>query len=160
LPALLVALDGRVQTASIRGERWIDARDLYTGYLETALEADEVITRVELPSARSGTGAACMEVARRVGDYALCGSLAQVMRGSDDEPEDVRVALFGVGSRPHRATGVEEAVRAGASPAEASALAADGLAPADDPQASASYRRHLARVLVRRALELAWERTA
>ena len=160
LPALLVALDGRVRAASVRGERWIDAAELYTGFLGTSLDPDEVLTGVELPVAPPRTGVACVELARRAGDYALCGALAQATRGADDTVEDVRIALFGVGSRPQRAAGVEEALRSGATPAEAARCAADGLAPGDDQQASAPYRRHLARVLARRALELAWERTA
>jgi carbon-monoxide dehydrogenase medium subunit len=160
LPALLVALDGRVRATSTNGERWIEARDLYSGFLGTCLEADEVLTTVELPVAAPRTGVACVELARRAGDYALCGALVQVTRALEGVVEDVRVALLGVGQRPYRATAVEEAVRAGAAPVEASALAADELDPPDDPQASASYRRHLSRVLVRRGLDLALERSA
>jgi carbon-monoxide dehydrogenase medium subunit len=160
LPALLVALDGRVRVESVDGGRWIDARDLYTGFLETSLRPDEVVTSVELPVAPPTTGVACVEVARRAGDYALCGALVQVSRTDDGALADLRVALLGVGRRPHRAIGVEEAMRSGAVPEEAAALAAEGLDPPDDPQASAAFRRHLARVLVRRGLELALERAA
>ncbi|HKP19629.1 MAG TPA: FAD binding domain-containing protein, partial [Gaiellaceae bacterium] len=104
LPALLVALDGRVCASSVRGERWIDGSALYTGFLTTAFEADEILTSVELPVAPPRTGAACVEVARRAGDYALCGALVQATRGPDGSVEDVRVALIGVGRRPYRAT--------------------------------------------------------
>jgi carbon-monoxide dehydrogenase medium subunit len=162
LPALLVALDGRVRAVSSRGERWIEARDLYRGFFTTSLEPAEVLAEVELPAAAPRTGAACVEVARRAGDYALCGSLAQVTLADGGAIDDVRVALIGVESRPPRATRVEEALR-GEEPtperlAGASARAAVGLDPPGDVQASAAYRRHLARVLTRRALELAVER--
>jgi carbon-monoxide dehydrogenase medium subunit len=160
LPALLVALDGRVRAESADGDRWIGAADLYTGYLETSLRPDEVVTAVELPVAPARTGVACVELARRSGDYALCGALVQVSRGADGMLEDVRVALLGVGRRPQRASAVEEAVRSGTAPEQAAALAADGLHPPDDAQASAAFRKHLARVLVRRGLELALERAA
>jgi carbon-monoxide dehydrogenase medium subunit len=159
LPALLVALDGRVCVASARAERWIDARDLYTGFLGTCLEADEVLTSIELPVAAPRTGAACVELARRAGDYALCGTLVQATRDSNGGIEDIRVALIGVGQRPHRATASEHALRAGATTSEAAALAADGLNLVSDPQTSASYRRQLARTLVRRGLDLALERS-
>lgn len=158
LPGLLVALDGRVHVTSVRGERWIDASSLYTGFLGTTLEADEILTAVELPAAPPRTGAACVEVERRAGDYALAGALVQATRGADGAVADVRVALIGVGRRPHRATASEEAVRAGAAPAEAAAVAVDGLEVSSDAQTSASYRRQVARTLVRRGIELALER--
>jgi carbon-monoxide dehydrogenase medium subunit len=160
LPALLVALDGRVRLESVEGGRWIDAADLYTGYLETSLRPDEVVTAVELPVASARTGAACVELVRRSGDYALCGALVQVSRSVEGALEDVRVALLGVGRRPQRASAVEEAMRSGTAPERAAALAADGLDPPDDAQASGAFRKHLARVLVRRGLELALERSA
>lgn len=164
LPALVVALDGRVRASSERGERWIDASDLYAGFLTTTLEPDEIVTLIELPVAPPATGAACVEVARRAGDYALAGALVQVTCGDRRVLEDVRVALLGVGARPHRVTSVEERLRGEVAEPEllaaASAHAADGLEPQTDAQATAQYRRHLARVLVRRGLELALERAA
>jgi len=162
LPAVLVALDGRVRAVSSGGERWIDARDLFRGLFTTALEPAEILTEVELPIAPPRTGAACVEVARRSGDYALCGALAQVTLAVDGTVEAARVALIGVGSCPVRRVDVEEALEGEAPTAEriadASARAAGGLDPPSDVQASADYRRHLARVLTRRALELAVER--
>jgi carbon-monoxide dehydrogenase medium subunit len=164
LPAVLVALDGRIRVESANGGRWIDARDVYAGFLTTSLDPDEVLTLVELPMAPSRTGAACVEVARRNGDYALCGTLVQVTLSGDGAVDDVRIALLGVGQTPRRATAVESVLRGempiSAKVAEAAAEAAEGLEPADEPQASAAFRRHLARVLVRRALELAIGRAA
>lgn len=164
LPAVLAALDGRVHVRSTAGTRSIEAADLYEGFLSTSLRPGELVTAVELPVAAPRTGAACVELTQRAGDYAVCGALVQVTRGAGDGVQDVRVALLGVGRRPVRAAAVEERLR-GVAPtpqllAEAAAYASDGLSPADDRQASAGYRRHLARVLVRRGLEQALERAA
>jgi aerobic carbon-monoxide dehydrogenase medium subunit len=164
LPALLVALDGRVRVAGQAGERTVEAAELYTTFFTTTLEPDEIVTAVELPVAPPRTGTACVEVARRSGDYALCGALAQVTLATDGAVADARVALLGVGQRPARAVAVEEELRGETPTADrlvaAAARAADGLSPADDAQATADYRRHLARVLVRRALEQALARVA
>jgi carbon-monoxide dehydrogenase medium subunit len=164
LPAVLVALDGRVHVRSSGGTRSIDAADLYEGFFSTSLRPDEIVTAVELPTAAPRTGAACVELAQRAGDYAICGAVVQVTRDGGGVVEDVRVALLGVGRRPARAGAVEERLR-GEAPTpelldEAAARASDGLSPAADRQASADYRRHLARVLVRRGLEQALERAA
>jgi carbon-monoxide dehydrogenase medium subunit len=164
LPAVLVALDGRVIVRSNGGERTVEAADLYEGFLTTSLAPAEIATAVELPAARPGTRAACVEVAQRRGDYALCGAVVQVTRDGD-ALADARVALFGVGQRPVRARSVEERLLAGDAPSgglvrQAALRASDGLEPQTDRQASADHRRHLARVLVRRGLEQALELAA
>jgi carbon-monoxide dehydrogenase medium subunit len=164
LPGVLVALDGRVRVASSQGARWIEARDLYKTHFTTSLEPHEVLTAVELPVAPPRTGTACIEVARRSGDYALCGALVQITLAGDGAVEDVRVALLGVGRRPVRAPGVEQLLL-GEEPsperiAAAAIGASEGLEPPDDANASASYRRHLTRILVRRGLETALARAA
>lgn len=164
LPAVLVALDGRVHVRSSRGTRSVAAADLYEGFFTTSLEPDEIVMSVEFPTAPPRTGAACVEVVQRAGDYAVCGAVVQVSCTAAGEIGDARVGLLGVGQRPERAAAVEERLR-GEKPtadllAEAAARASDGLSPAGDRQASAEYRRHLARVLVRRGLAQALERAA
>jgi aerobic carbon-monoxide dehydrogenase medium subunit len=163
LPAVLLALDGRIQARGPAGARTVAAGDLFAGFLTTTLSPDEVLTTVELPAAPARTGAACVELSRRAGDYALCGVVAQVTL-DDGLAADVRVALFGVGQQPVRARATEEIV-CGEHPdadrvAAAADYAAEGLDPADDVHATASYRRHLARVLTRRALTVALERAS
>jgi CO/xanthine dehydrogenase FAD-binding subunit len=164
LPAVLLALDGSVRAVSGRGEREVAAGDLYTGFMTTSLDAAEIVTAVAFPAAPPRTGAACVEVARRAGDYALAGALAQTTLGDDGVVADARVALIGVAARPQRAESVETRL-VGERPTEAaiasvSRHAADGLNPTGDAQATPDYRRHLARVLVARALRLAAERAA
>lgn len=164
LPAVLLVIDGKVRVVSNCGERTIAARDLYNGFMTTSLEPNEIIAAVELPVAPARTGTACVEVARRAGDYAVVGALAQVTLAEDGTVSDARVGLIGVASTPVRAAGVETRL-VGERPAEesiasASQHARDDLSPAGDVQASASYRRHLAGVLARRAVKLAVERAA
>jgi carbon-monoxide dehydrogenase medium subunit len=159
LPALLLALDGRVRVAGPHGERVIAAEDFFLGVFTTALGADELLVEVELPAPPPRSGHACVEVARRAGDYAVCGGVCQVTRAEDGTVGEARLALFGVGERPVRARAAEEALAgspgdAGAI-AEAAALAGDGLAPHDDIHASDDYRLQLARVVARRAFAAA-----
>jgi carbon-monoxide dehydrogenase medium subunit len=162
LPAVLVALDGRVRVVGAAGERWIDAADLYHSFFTTSLAADEILVEVELPAAPPRTGASCVEITRRAGDYAICGAVAQVSLTDDGVIAEARLAFLGVGSRPHRARAIEEALAS--APAEPGAIADavqaadEGLEPLEDIQASVDYKRHLARVVARRALEQALER--
>jgi carbon-monoxide dehydrogenase medium subunit len=163
LPAVLVALDGRVRVRGARGERVIAADDFFTGFLSTALAEDEIVTAVELDAAPAHTGAACVEIAQRAGDYALCGALAQVTLDGD-RVAAARVALFGIGDRPVRARAVEAALTGepatSAAVAAAAADAGEEADPIDDPQVPAEYRLHLAEVVARRALEQAMEDAA
>jgi len=147
LPAVLLALRGTVVARGPRGEREIAADDFFVDFLETALAPDEVVTEVRVPTA-AGAGFAFEKFNRRAQDWAIVGVAAV----GGDAPG---VALVNMGPRPLRAAAVEAAWRAGASPAEAAALAAQGTEPSADLNASVEYREHLARVLVQRALETA-----
>jgi carbon-monoxide dehydrogenase medium subunit len=162
LPAVLLALDGRVRVVGRGGERIIAAADLFVGMLTTTIAADEILVDVELPAAPARSGAACVEIARRAGDYAICGAATQVGADGDGTVVDARVALFGVADRPVRARTVERALvgtRADAAAVgEAASTAGDDLSPPGDLHGGPEYRRHLACVVVRRALEQATER--
>ena len=160
LPAALVALDGRVIARGPSGERSIAAADFYLGFLTTALDDDEILVAVALPAAPPRTGAACVEIAQRAGDYADCGAVAQVTLGDAGTIAQARVALIGATDRPVRAAAVEEALAGGASIADAAGHAGDGVEPIDDPRVPSAYRTHLAGVVTRRALEQARSRAA
>jgi len=160
LPAALVALDGRVIARGPSGERSIAAADFYLGFLTTALDDDEILVAVALPAAPPRTGAACVEIAQRAGDYAACGAVAQVTLGDAGMIAQARVALIGATDRPVRAAAVEEALAGGASIADAAGHAGDGVEPIDDPRVPSAYRIHLAGVVTRRALEQARSRAA
>jgi carbon-monoxide dehydrogenase medium subunit len=164
IPAVLLALDGRVRARGPGGERVIAARDFFTGFLSTALGEDEIVTAIELDAAPPRSGAACVEIAQRAGDYALCGAVAQVTLDDGGRVAEARVALLGIGDRPVRATALEAALTGQpAGPASAAAAArhaAVGTSPIDDPRVPAAYRIHLAQVVARRALHQAMEHAA
>ena len=156
LPAVVLALDGAVVARGTGGERTIAAADLFQDYLTTSLAPDEVITEIRLP-ALEGYGSGYQKFTRRAEDWAMVGVCAVVKKAADGSCEDVRIGLTHMGSTPLRASAAEEALRGGAldagSIAAAAEKAADGTEPPGDLNATPDYKRHLARVLTRRALE-------
>ena len=145
LPAACLAMGATFSAVGPSGTRTIDATEFFLGFLETALRPDEILTEISLPKA-TGAGWSFQKFNRRAQDWAIVGVAA--LRG-----ERTGVSLVNMGSVPLRATAVEEALAGGADEAEAASHAADGLDPPSDLNASPEYRRHLAQVLVRRALE-------
>jgi len=156
LPAVLLASEGHVTVRGSGGERTIAAADLFRGYLTTALAPDEVLTEVHFPSA-DGWAYGYQKFTRRAEDWAMVGVCALVKRAGDGSCEDVRIGLTHMGSTPLRAGAAEEALRGqpveSASISRAAEQAAEGTDPPGDLNASPDYKRHLARVLTRRALE-------
>lgn len=159
LPAVAQALDGTLVVRGPSGERRISARDFFVGALTTALGPAEVIAGVRLPVLGPGVGYAVEEFTRRAGDFAIVAAIAVVELHPTGEIARARVALAGVGSTPRRLPGVEAAVAGQRPQTDTLRRAAGGAAreidPDGDAHASASYRRHLARVLTARALERA-----
>jgi carbon-monoxide dehydrogenase medium subunit len=145
LPAVVLALGGTFVVRGGSGERTIPATEFFQGFLETALAPDDLLTEIRVPKV-GGAGWSFQKFNRRAQDWAIVG-VAAVRNGTTG------VALVNMGSTPIRATPVETALASGASATEAAAHAADGLDPPADLNASPEYRRHLATVLVRRALE-------
>jgi aerobic carbon-monoxide dehydrogenase medium subunit len=156
MPAVLLALDGEVSARGPNGDRTIAAADLFQDYLTTALAPDEVVTEVRLP-ALEGYGFGYQKFARRAEDWAMVGVCALVSRAADGTCGDVRIGLTNMGPTPLRATAAENALRGGqlddSSLAAAAEQAAEGTDPPGDLNATPEYKRHLARVLTRRALE-------
>jgi carbon-monoxide dehydrogenase medium subunit len=148
LPAAVLALGATLVARGPGGERTIPATEFFTGFLETALAPDELLTEIRVPKA-PGTTWSYQKFNRRAQDWAIVGVAAvRQTNGSTS----TGVALVNMASVPLRASAVEEAVAGGASAADAAALADQGTEPPADLNASEEYRRHLARVLVRRAL--------
>jgi len=127
-----------------RGRREIPATEFFTDFLETALAPDEMLVEIRVPK-MNGSGWSFQKFHRRAQDWAIVG--CAVVRG--DEPG---IALINMGPTPTRAQGVERALQEGASAEDAASHAAEGTEPTTDLNANAEFRRHLARVLVRRAL--------
>jgi carbon-monoxide dehydrogenase medium subunit len=147
LPALLLALEATFVVRGPSGERTVGAGEFFSGFLETALEADELLTEIRVPKLPRA-GFSYQKFNRRAQDWAIVGAMAVRNGGT-------RVALVNMSGTPLRAAGVEGALAAGAPPAEAAEHAAEGTDPPSDLNATPEYREHLARVLVRRALEVA-----
>ena len=145
LPTVLLALDGEVSAEGPEGSRTIAAADLFVGYLTSSLRPDEILTGVRVPKAAHGV---YVKFNRRAQDWAIVG-VAAVIDGAS-----ARIALTGVGAKPVRAEAAERAFTA-PTPPRRPEHAAEGLNPPADTSASSDYRKHLVRVLTRRALEAA-----
>ncbi len=155
LPACILALDATLVLAAQDGERRVAARDFFTGLLETALRPGELIAAIEVPVATASTRSTIQEVARRSGDYAMAG-LALCLQLEGGVVQAPRLVYFGVGSGPVMAQGAAAALQGrvldGAAIAAAEAALAQDLDPPADLHGPPEMKRHLCRVLTRRAL--------
>lgn len=156
LTAVLALLDGSVEAVSVRGTRTIPAAELFVGPLMSSLADDELVASARFPRPPTTATTAFREVARRHGDYAVCGATVVVDRPEVDGPlAGARAALISVGPTP---VVIElDGVVGGRAPADVDRGAVydhvTGLVdPSDDIHATADYRRHLAGVLVGQAL--------
>lgn len=149
LPAALLALGGSVVAKGPSGERVIPASELFTGFLETAVGPDEMITEVRVPKA-AGAAWSYQKFNRRAQDWAIVGVAAQ--SGSNGASGSTTVSLVNMGSTPILAGAVNAALASGADADAAAAVAAEGTSPPEDLNGDAEYRTHLAQVLVKRAL--------
>jgi carbon-monoxide dehydrogenase medium subunit len=164
-PSALVTLGGTVAIAGAAGRRELPAEDFFTGMLSNALEPGEMVVALRYPRPKPGTGAAFVEFARRLGDFAIAGAAA-TLTVRDGVCEEARLTVVGMGDGPFRAREAENALTGrrianGQSKdafAEAAAKVVAAVEPANDVHASSSYRRHLAGVMATRALETALKR--
>jgi carbon-monoxide dehydrogenase medium subunit len=154
LPACMVALNATMIIRGQSGERRIAAGKFFTGIYETALSSQELLVAVELPIGQKNFVHFFCEFARRHGDYAIVGLAAQAIV-ERDVFADLRLAFFAVGDRPVSAEAAKKLVNVAITPAvlsDASTALAKELDPQSDQQASASMRRHLAKVLLIRCV--------
>ena len=143
LPAALLALDATFVVRGEPGTRSVPAAEFFKGIFETALEPGELLTEIQVPKPATSAAWSFQKFNKRAIDFAMVGVAVQ----------GTSVALINMGSTPLRAAAVESALARGASAAEAAQFAAEGTNAGSDIHASKAYREHLARVLVRRALE-------
>ena len=148
LPATLLALDATFVVKGPDGTRSVPAAEFFRGIFETALEPGELLTEIQVPKPAKPSAWSFQKFNKRAIDFAMVGVAVQ----------GTSVALVNMGSTPLRAAAVESALASGASAADAAALAAEGTNAGSDIHATREYREHLARVLVRRALEEASSR--
>ena len=150
LPSVMLAMHGELVARGPGGDRAIPAGEFFTGVWQTALAPNEMLVEIRVPKL-GAAGWSYTKMARRAQDWATV-AVAVVVHGNASV-DRAAVALTNMGATPLRATAVEEALLGGASIEDAAALAADGTEPPTDHAASSDFRKHLARVLTRRALE-------
>ena len=160
LPAAFLALAGEVTARGPSGERVIRSTEFFVDILTTALEENEILTQIRFPSLPPSTGSSYQKFDHPASHYALTGVAAVVTLGGGGVIERARIGVTGVGPKPYRAEGVEQALVGKGADAvrQAAETAADGIDCNDDIHASAEYRAHLARVFTRRAVEAAMQR--
>ena len=146
LPAVALAMGATIVATGPNGTREIAASEFYTGFLESALAPDELLTEIRIPKLDT-QGWSFQKFNRRAQDWAIVGVATVRANGSTG------VGLVNMGSTPLLASAVMNAVNSGANAADAAALANEGTEAQSDINASSEYREHLARVLVRRSLE-------
>ena len=154
LPAVLFALDAEMV---VRGasERIVPARDFCTGVFQTALTAGEMVVEIRVPKLGPSTGWSYTKMARRAQDWATV-AVAAVVERSNGSIASASIALTNMGATPVRARAAEEAIASGTAIDEAADLIGEGTNPPSDQAASADFRKHLAKVLGRRALREAF----
>jgi aerobic carbon-monoxide dehydrogenase medium subunit len=162
LPVMLTALNAFFVLVGPSRTRTVAADDFFEDFFTTALAPEEVLTEVRIPLPPPGAGSAYAKLPHPASGYVVVSAGVLVVRGADGACVAARVSIGGVAGGPHRATATESALLGkpltSQTIAAAAALAADGSDPDEDMYASAEYRRHLATVYARRAIEASVQR--
>lgn len=160
-PPTLIALGATVKATSANGSRVIPLDTFFTDYYETVLNPDEIITELFVPKLPANSGAAYLKfLPRTADDYATVSAAAVLTLDKNKKTiADARIALGSVGTTPIRATAAEAVLRGQPLKAEAFVEAGEKAKEAVDPvsdfRGSAGYKKEMAAVFVRRALEKA-----
>jgi len=160
-PPTLIALGATVKATSANGSRVIPLDTFFTDYYETVLNPDEIITELFVPKLPGNSGAAYLKfLPRTADDYATVSAAAVLTLDKNKKTiADARIALGSVGTTPIRATAAEAVLRGQPLKAEAFVEAGEKAKEAVDPvsdfRGSAGYKKEMAAVFVRRALEKA-----
>jgi aerobic carbon-monoxide dehydrogenase medium subunit len=157
-PAAVLALDAELIAASAQGERTIKATDFFVDMLTTALAPGEILREIRVPLTPAGARHAYQKLHHPASGFAVVGVAVRLVR-QDDTCQAISIGITGVAVKAYRAAGVEQALTGRAldeqTIAAAAAHAADNIEPNGDLFASADYRRHLAQVYTRRAINAA-----
>jgi carbon-monoxide dehydrogenase medium subunit len=157
MPAVMLALDATFNLRSKRGRRSVKAREFFQGAFTTALAEDELLTEIILPPLPTGAGTTYLSQQNPASGYALVAAAVVVARKRKAVTHAV-VALTGVGEMAYLLRGADSLVGSNAEPdvlARVAGEATTGIEVNGDIHAPAEYRRHLATVITRRALETA-----
>ena len=165
LAAVSIALDSRFKLKNTKGERWVAANEFFVGMFTTSLEPDELLVEIAVPQMAARTGWALEEVARRPHDFSLVGVVALLTLNGGNLCQAARLVFLSVGEYPmeaHKAQAglVGQQLNPDVIQAAANTAASEDIDPSSDIHATADFRRHLAEVLTRRALQKAFERAS
>ncbi|MBI2179767.1 MAG: xanthine dehydrogenase family protein subunit M [Deltaproteobacteria bacterium] len=153
-------LDAQIVIQKKGSSRTIRAADFFEDLMTTHIDEDEVLTQVSFPLAPPRSGWGFRELCIRHGDFAIVAAAVQLTVGEDGRFSDARVAVSGGGPKPLRIHQAEQALVGqegnGKVFEEAAACVPDTVRPLADQKGSEAYRREMARVFVRRALDDAW----
>jgi carbon-monoxide dehydrogenase medium subunit len=162
LPAVALATHAKFKIKNHTRERWVDARDFFTGLFSTVLAPDELLVEIVVPPMPPLTGVAFQEVSRRHGDFALAGVACALTLDERGVCREARIVFLGLGAKPMDARHTAQQLVGAPPTLDAMRAAAEAvnseIDPSADLHASAEFRRQLARVLTRRALEIATQR--
>jgi aerobic carbon-monoxide dehydrogenase medium subunit len=147
LPSAALALGVTLVIAGANGRREVPVDEFFLGFFESAVGPDEILVEIRVPASAGAAPWGYEKFTRRANDWAIVAVAAVA------DPAGPRVALANMGPTPLRASASESALTSGASAADAAAVADEGTEPTEDMHATRDYRRHLARVLTRRALQ-------
>jgi len=163
-PAAILALDAEIVAATSGGARTIAARDFFVDMLTTQLRPGEILTQVRVPIQKGRTGSAFRKLYQPASGFAIVGVAARLSLGASGKIESAAIGVTGLGPKAFRAEAAEKALlgkKAGEKEfSSAAKLAPRGIEPLSDLHASANYRREMAIVFTRRALETAAARAS
>jgi carbon-monoxide dehydrogenase medium subunit len=163
-PVILTALNASFVLQSPSGKRTVPADDFFVDFFTTALAPTEVLTEIRVPLPPSGAGTAYAKLGHPASGYVIVSAGVLLIRESSGRCPSARVAIGGLGSGPHRAAATEAALQGQPLTPEviaaAAAKAVEGASPDGDLYASVDYKRHMATIYARRAIEAAVQRSA
>lgn len=166
LPPLLMALGASARIAGPKGERVVPLEEFFVDYYETVVQPDEILTEVQVPKLTTGSGSAYQKfTSRTVMDKTLVGAATVVkLNSSTGTCDEARIILGAVASTPVRVVEAEDMIRgrelADSLIQEAARSGVKGIAPSPDIRCSEEYKREIAEVLIRRAINEAWRKAA
>ncbi len=162
LALVAILLDSQVKIQGNGKSRTVGAADFFQGIMATSIAEDEILTEVSYPVAPARSGYGFRELCIRHGDFAVVAAAVQLTVGGNGRCTEARVAVAGAGPTPLRIRGAEEVLVGNNGTDEvfdaAAARVPGEVQPFADLQGSEAYRREMARVFVRRALDDAWSR--
>jgi len=162
-PAAIIALDAKMVAVGAGGERLISANDFFVDMLTTSLGAGEILREIRISIPAGNVGQAYLKVPQPASGFAVVGVAVNLTRDQGGKCQSAGVGITGVASKAYRAAGVEQALTGIAldeqTISKAASHSTDGVSVNGDLYASDTYRRHLAQVYTRRAIEAAVSRT-